>query len=314
MGSVRTVTGDVPSTGLGLVNSHAHLVVSFEAFDDDRYVDYLFTPEDTEPELRDFAAHGGGCLVELTPIGCGRDPEALRRLSEATGVLVVMGTGIYHEPFHQPEIADWDRETIADHFIREITVGIGDTGVRAGIIGEIGTYQGPITPREREVFLAAGHAAQHTGVAVSTHTYLGRNALEQIELLTSNGLDPSRVVIGHLDDISPVDMGLCREILAAGAIMQFDGIGCSYFSETLGAQMPTDEERTVHLVTLVEEGWGSRILVGSDICRRIHLRAQGGPGLRHLPGVYPETAGVTPDLIAAWLVDNPARLLSMVQA
>ena len=99
-----------------------------------------------------------------------------------------------------------------------------------------------MTEREKVVFRASALAALETGAAVSTHTYLGRNALDQIDVLTSQGLAPDRIVIGHLDDAEP-DLDLIREITARGAYAQLDGIGYEYYTETLGIQMTTDRVR-----------------------------------------------------------------------
>src|SRR5690606_12145890 len=118
-------------------------------------------------------------------------------LARRTGVHVVVGTGIYHQAFHPPWLADMSERDICEWFVREITEGMEGTGVRAGIIGEIGTYQNHMTEVERRVFRAAARAAKETGVAVTTHTYLGHLALEQIDVLTGAGLAPERIVIGH---------------------------------------------------------------------------------------------------------------------
>ena len=227
-GMIRTVLGDVPAEPWGITNAHAHLVVKADTtkppFDSTDQAELVMTLNDSLPELQEFGDAGGFCLVDLTPMGLGRDPEALVRASEETGVHVVMGTGIYHEPFHPDAIADLDDVAIAELLVKEVTEGVGDTGIRAGIIGEQGTYTGPMTDREAVVFRASAMAAVETGVAVTTHTYLGRNALDQIDVLTSQGLDPDRIVIGHLDDGEP-DLDLIREIINRGAWAQFDDIG-----------------------------------------------------------------------------------------
>ena len=169
-GLIRTVRGDVPAASWGLTNAHAHLSLGMEEQDHsawgetaERYSDHTISIEDTLPELRDYARAGGTCLVNLTPMGMGRDPTALARASEATGVHIVMGTGIYHEPFHPDRIAGLDELQIARIMIGEITEGVDGTGIRAGIIGEQGTYTGPMTEREATVFRASALAALETG-------------------------------------------------------------------------------------------------------------------------------------------------------
>ena len=320
-GLVRTVLGDVPATSWGLTNAHAHLSLGATETGDpawtetaERYRDHVLTVDDTLPEVADFARAGGTCLVDLTPIGMGRDPQGLLRASRETGVHVVMGTGIYHQPFHPDRITGLADVRIAELLIREITVGVGDSGIRAGIIGEMGTFEGPMTGRERAVFRASAMAALETGVAVSTHTYLGRNALDQIEVLTSQGLSPERIVIGHLDDTAP-DLDLIREIIARGAYAQFDTIGYEYYTETLGVQLATDRVRAGALRQLAEEGLIDRVIVASDLCRKRHLTINGGPGLAHLIAGFPKQArqeGVPAEVLERCMVTNPASILTVV--
>ena len=320
-GVIRTVLGDVAASPWGPTNSHAHLVLGVEEQEDadrrraaDLYADHTLSLDETLPELRSFAAAGGFCLIDLTPMGLGRNPDALVRASEETGVHIVMGAGIYHEPFHPDRIADLDEDRIAGMLVREITEGVDESGVRAGIIGEQGTYQGPMTQREKVVFRASALAALETGAAVSTHTYLGRNALDQIDVLTSQGLAPDRIVIGHLDDAEP-DLDLIREITARGAYAQLDGIGYEYYTETLGIQMTTDRVRARALRRLAEEGLADRIITASDFCRKRHLKVRGGPGLAHLLTGFrrlAEEEGVPAEVLDRCMITNPARLLEMV--
>ena len=320
-GSIRTVTGDVPASSWGLTNAHAHLALGTEEQSHpgweetaERYSDHTLSIEDTLPELAAYRRAGGSCLVDLTPMGMGRDPATLLRAAEETGVRVVMGAGIYHEPFHPDLISSLTDEQIARILVSEITDGVGDTGIRAGIIGEQGTFTGPMTDRERVVFRASAMAAIETGVAVSTHTYLGRNALEQIDVLTSQGLSPDRIAIGHLDDIEP-DLDLVRRIIERGAYAQFDTIGYEYFTETLGVQMATDRVRARALRQLADEGLTHRVILASDLCRKRHLTVNGGPGLPHLITGFRALAreeGVPTGVLDRCMVTNPANLLKMV--
>lgn len=320
-GFVRTVLGDLPASDWGLTNAHAHLSLRVQdqgdpAWDEtaERYEDHTLSVDDTLPELEDYAREGGTCLVDLTPMGMGRDPAGLVRVSSQTGVHIVMGTGIYHEPFHPGRIAGLSDRQIAEIMIEEITEGVKGTGIRAGIIGEQGTYMGPMTEREATVFRASAMAALETGAAVSTHTYLGRNALDQIDLLTSTGLAPERILIGHLDDTEP-DLDLCRKIIERGAYAQFDTIGYEYYTETLGVQMTTDRARARALRKLAEEGLAERVIVASDLCRKRHLTVNGGPGLAHLIVGFralAEEEGVPAQILDLCMISNPAKILTMV--
>ena len=317
-GMIRTVLGDIPAEPWGITNAHAHLVGKADTtkppFDSTDQAELVMTLNDSLPELQEFGDAGGFCLVELTPMGLGRDPEALVRASEETGVHVVMGTGIYHEPFHPDVIAGLDDVAIAEFLVKEITEGVGDTGIRAGIIGEQGTYTGPMTDREAVVFRASAMAAVETGVAVTTHTHLGRNALDQIDVLTSQGLDPDRIVIGHLDDTEP-DLDLIREIINRGAWAQFDTIGYEYYTETLGVQMTTDVVRAGKLRQLAEEELTDHVILGSDFGMQRHLQSRGGPGLVVMAEGFWTTAideGVPTEVLEQCMITNAAIVLAMV--
>ena len=317
-GIIRTVLGDIPAEPWGITNAHAHLVGKADAtkppFDSTDQAELVMTLNDSLPELQEFGDAGGFCLVDLTPMGLGRDPEALVRASEETGVHVVMGTGIYHEPFHPDAIADLDDVAIAELLVKEITEGVGDTGIRAGIIGEQGTYTGPMTDREAVVFRASAMAAVETGVAVTTHTYLGRNALDQIDVLTSQGLDPDRIVIGHLDDTEP-DLDLIREIINRGAWAQFDDIGYEYYTEVLQVQMTTDVVRAGKLRQLAEEELTDHVILGSDFGMQRHLQSRGGPGLVVMAEGFWTTAeaeGVPTEVLEQCMITNAATVLTMV--
>jgi phosphotriesterase-related protein len=283
-------------------------------FDSTDQAELVMTLNDSLPELQEFGDAGGFCLVDLTPMGLGRDPEALVRASEETGVHVVMGTGIYHEVHHPDAIADLDDVAIAELLVKEITEGVGDTGIRAGIIGEQGTYTGPMTDREAVVFRASAMAAVETGVAVTTHTHLGRNALDQIDVLTSQGLDPDRIVIGHLDDGEP-DLDLIREIINRGAWAQFDDIGYEYYTERLQVQMATDVVRAGKLRQLAEEELTDHVILGSDFGMQRHLQSRGGPGLVVMAEGFWTTAeaeGVPTEVLEQCMITNAATVLTMV--
>ena len=316
-GLIRTVLGDVSPEPWGITNAHAHLVggadTSKPPFDTTDASELIMTLDDSLPELQDFGRAGGFCLVDLTPAGMGRDPAALVRASEEAGMHIVMGAGIYHEAHHPESIATLGDTEIAEILVREITEGADGTGVRAGIIGEQGTFTGPMTVREKVVFRASAMAAIETGVAVTTHTHLGLNALDQIDVLVSQGLSPDRIVIGHLDDGEP-DLDLIREIIAQGAWAQFDDIGYEYYTERLKIQMTTDVVRARKLRQLAEEGLAGRVILASDFGMQRHLRANGGPGLVVLAEGFRRTAlevGVPEEVLDQCMITNPATVLTM---
>jgi predicted metal-dependent phosphotriesterase family hydrolase len=198
--SVMTVTGPVPADELGQVSMHEHLILDMElsprgfaaGFDD---------VELAIEEIRNLQAAGGRTLVEVTNRGLGRDVRKLRHIAEATGLNIVAATGFYTEPYYPPEVFEQTIPELAELMERELAHGIDDTGIRAGIIGELGTRRRHISPAEERVFRAAARAQRRTGVAVTTHTYWGGElALAQIRILVDEGVPPDRIIIGHLGD------------------------------------------------------------------------------------------------------------------
>jgi phosphotriesterase-related protein len=171
-----------------------------------------------------------------------------------------------------------------------------------------------MTDREAVVFRASAMAAVETGVAVTTHTHLGRNALDQIDVLTSQGLDPDRIVIGHLDDGEP-DLDLIREIINRGAWAQFDDIGYEYYTERLQVQMATDVVRAGKLRQLAEEELTDHVILGSDFGMQRHLQSRGGPGLVVMAEGFWTTAeaeGVPTEVLEQCMITNAATVLTMV--
>ncbi len=299
-----------------MTNCHAHIEVDIlNHHFDKRYEGFRLRFEDVIPELREYRAVGGFAICELTPMGLGRNPTRTLQVSKETEVMIVLGTGIYHEIFHPHEIVRMKSDQITEMFLRDINIGIENTGVKAGIIGELGTYTYEISKREKTVFIAAAQAAIESGLAISTHTHAGELAREQAVFLLSLGVKPKKIIIGHLDDKFPLrgEESLMRDLLSLGVWIQFDDIGFDYFSPTLGVQMPTDKARIELLSHLISDGFGDQILLGSDICKGSHLKAQGGPGFSHFAGSFYDAAlqfGISEGAMKIMLIDNPVVALS----
>jgi len=150
-------------------------------------------------ELALFRQAGGMTLVDVTVPGIGRDPAALARLSRATGVHIVMGTGFYTEPSLAPEYREMSVDAMAQALIRDVAEGVGATGIRAGIIGEI-ACNWPPAATELKAVRAAALAQQETGAAISLHPGRNREApFHLARLLRESGADLSRVIFCHTD-------------------------------------------------------------------------------------------------------------------
>jgi predicted metal-dependent phosphotriesterase family hydrolase len=297
-----TVRGPVPADRLGVVAMHEHLVC--DLFHVNRQPDFLMNDEATAgDELRRFKEAGGGTLVDLTTRDLRRDPAALRRISEAVDVHVVMGGGWYRQLTYPPSIDSRTVNDLADEMVRDVCEGADGSGIRSGILGEIGSDREYVSGQEERVFRAVGRAQRRTGVAVSTHTSFSPVGLQQLDILVEEGADPRRVVIGHCDTY--LDRAYHQAILERGAYVQFDGVGRA-------ANFP-DARRLKALVELIERGHAERLLLSSDVCRRSDWHAYGGVGydycLREFVPLL-KAADVPADVIQLLLVDNPRRVLA----
>lgn len=303
--TVRTVAGPLPVSSVrGPVLAHEHLVLDIDRTGNRAAVlDTGHLPA-VSAELADLRAEFGlGLVIELTCRGMGRDPRALARIAEESGVAVVAATGWYYEPFHPREIGTAPVEELTATLVREIDDGIGSTGVRPGVIGEIGSHGENPTDPERRVLVAAAHAALATGLSVATHAQLGRGGLAQLDLLTGAGLEPHRISIGHQDLMD--DPAAHTGIAASGAYVAFDTVGKENYQR--------DEVRLRLLLALLEAGHADRALLSCDISRHGYLESEGGQGYGHLFRTFlPQVraAGVDEDLIDLMTRRNPLRFLT----
>src|SRR6185295_12246813 len=308
---VQTVLGRVDPAELGWVLPHEHTAIALWHIAN-RW-DYWELRRD-EPviveELAAFRQAGGGALVDLTLDGVGRDPEWLAGLARATGLHIVMGSGWYRGA-HYPAETLVDRrsvESLADEIVRDATDGVGESGIRAGIIGEIGTDKPWISAQEERVHRAAARAARQTGLAITTHAVQSTVGLDQLSVFEAEGADLSRVVVGHADSNPSLDYQLA--IVERGASVEFDFLGMSFTAlERHG------EGRIVDILReLLSRGHAERILLSQDVCHDSQLRRYGGNGYTYLAETFLprlRAAGVSDAEIRTITVDNPRRLLTI---
>jgi predicted metal-dependent phosphotriesterase family hydrolase len=302
------VRGPVSPDALGVTLSHDHILSDAFTMYGEASADYGWILDEEDVAIRElgaFAEAGGGAIVDPTNIGLGRHPLALRRISEAAGVHVVMGAGWYREKVYPPEVDELGPDRLAGILVRELVEGVGETGVRAGFVGEIGTGRGSIRPAEERVFRAAARAYRATGCPIVTHTtHFGELALDQLDLLAEEGVPASSVIVSHLGDRAGIASVL--PIAERGAWLSVDNLGFA------GGYGPLDL-RTDNIVALCGAGFGDKILLGNDICRRDQLAAYGGPGYANIiQNVVPRLAarGLDETQIAMLTTANPARALA----
>ena len=285
---------------------------------------YILTDEQVAiAETSEYRNFGGNTIVELTSKGLRPDPLAMRRVSYATGLNVVMGTGWYTKRFYPDNMDQRTVEDMTEEIIGDITVGVGQTGIRAGIIGEVGVDGNPITPNEIKSIRAAARASRATGAAISFHRGgVGHEKLQVLGILGEEGADLSRTILGHSDEIAG-DLPLMKDLLEQGVYIQFDLLGrldipLSYrptspqsfvYGYALGALV------TEGIVNLIKAGYEDRILLSQDVGTKIQLKSYGGAGYSFLLETFLphlRALGVTEERVNKFMVDNPKRVLTFV--
>jgi len=309
---IQTVTGQIHKKDLGRILPHEHLLIDLSAlaakqdsgsphFHDklgisnrwrvygDPYTlldNAVMDSEETAfRELLALREEGCGTVVDVTTDEIGRDPAALKRLSEKSGVKIVMGCGFYIGAAHTAEFIKTTLKQAAARMIEDLTVGVNGTDIKAGVIGEIGT-SAIITEAEWKAVDAAAKASGETGRSVHVHTSLyERNGLAVAGGLIERGVKPSRICIDHID----VDLrrDYMIKLLDKGVYIEFDNFGKEFYipkraEGVLRGRFAYDLERVKMIKQLVRRGYIRQILITNDICLKSMLQSYGGNGYGHI--------------------------------
>ena len=266
-------------------------------------------------EVAKMVEAGGRSIVELTCGGLKPDPAGLAAVAARSGANIVMGCGYYVEEYQDPRNAERSVDDFAAEMIGQVQGGAWGTGIRAGIIGEIGC-QAPWTALERRVMRGALIAQRETGAALNVHP--GRHhdqPREVADFIAANGGDPARTIISHIDR-TIFDEGHLLRLADSGVVIEFDLFGQEHTYYGLSdIDMPNDGIRLKWLRTLIAHGHLERIVISHDICYRTRLTKFGGHGYGHIfRNVVPMMGkrGYSEDEIDAILVRNPRRLLTFI--
>ncbi len=351
-GRVMTVLGPIDPEELGITLMHEHLFADggcYNTVPDEaslrRLVDepvtfeklgsiarlwnvvrehtQMYSYEETVREVTAFKLAGGRSLVEATSIGIGRDPLAVARVSRATGLNVVMGGGYYVPSSYPSGLAAMSEDEVYDGLAREVTEGVGDTGIRSGIIGEVGVGgsmsqmagSGGELP-EAKVLRATARAQAATGAPLLIHPSPFRSSLEAVvETVIDAGATPGRVVFAHMD--VQTDVGVLEWLADIGFNVEYDAWGIEdgeiIDSVDPAIQLPNDTDRLGHLRRLIDAGHLERLVITQDVFLRFQLVSLGGKGYAHiLDNIVPRMRGrdFTEAEIDALLVGNPRRILT----
>ncbi len=306
-GKVLTVTGPIEADAMGITLPHEHLL-THHTFPEV----VLSDPDLAAEELVPFREAGGRTVVEVTSGGIKRDPGGLRTISEKSGVQIVMGAGYYKWRWH-PD--DMDRKTADDitrEIIEDIAVGVAGSGIRAGVIGEVGISE-TLQYNEEKSLVASAHAQLETGVAMNLHVHLidkadeERLRMEVLDILQHEGVDLNRVIVSHCE-ASPGAVDYHERIAQRGAYVEYDLFGMSVRQDPT---LPTYEQEIAGIGDLASRGFLDRILISHDVCYNDLLVKNGGWGYAHiLNHVVPRfrELGIRDAEIRTMMVDSPARL------
>ncbi len=303
---ISTVLGPISEQELGVVSPHEHIFIDMrncvdppsgdtelfyskltaenrgEVFSDPYAIldnALLEGEDDAVRELLDFKKWGGTTIVDCTQDEIGRDPEKLKKISQKTGVNIILGCGHYYHKAHFPYVKDASVEELADEMRKDILEGIRDTNIKAGLIGEIGT-SATVTDDEKKVLIAAGVVGAETGKAVHVHTDLyTENGLDIVDILIREGMNPQKICIDHVDVWLRPDY--IRRLLNLGVYIEFDNFGKEFYVSEK-RRFCYDLERIKLLKTLIDEGYKNQILISNDICLKTMWKKFGGTGYAHI--------------------------------
>ncbi len=268
-------------------------------------------------EAQNFALAGGGTIVDVTSRGIGRDPLGLARLARATGLNVVMGASYYVPLAHPSGTENKSDEDLYAETVSDVLNGVDGTGVRSGVIGEVGIVA-PIDDLQMRILKSAAAASIDTGCPLTIHPPLDdTGALEVMRILLDEGADAGSVVMGHLG-MAVVDRGALAELASTGCYLQYDHFGgfedsTFQYSGKGEALAQNDEDRIGTFEYLAALGAEDRLLASHDVCIQTHLRTYGGKGYDHMvSSIVPRMRrrGMSQELIDKIFVANPARALT----
>lgn len=316
--TVNTAGGSIDTADLGVTLMHEHVFVlttEIAVNYPERWGDGARREADAVARLDELKSRGVDTIVDLTVIGLGRDLPRIVRIAEQTDLNIVVATGLYtynDVPFcfslQGPGTELDGPETMTDMFVRDIEHGIADTGVKAAVL-KCATDKPGVTAGVDRVLRAVAQAHRRTGVPISTHTHAAsRRGLGQQRVFAEEGVDLSRVVIGHCGDTT--DIGYLEQLIANGSYIGMDRFGVDTFLSF--------EDRVNTVAKMCELGYADRMVLSHDAHCYFdwlpeQLVAAGLPNWHYLhihDDVIPalKQRGVTDEQLTTMLVDNPRRI------
>jgi phosphotriesterase-related protein len=313
---LNTARGEIDTASLGATLMHEHVfVLSPEIHDNfpEVWGDEATREADAVTRLNELKSRGVDSIVDLTVIGLGRYIPRIARIAAQTDLNIVVATGVYTYNdvpmyFHFSGPGTPLGEPMVEMFVNDIEKGIAGTGVKAAIL-KCATDEPGVTPGVERVLRAVAQAHRQTGVPISTHTHAAtKRGLEQQAIFAEEGVDLSRVVIGHSGDST--DLGYLEELIAAGSYIGMDRFGVDVYLGT--------EERVNTVAQMCERGHADKMVLSHDAsCYMDWLPEEMVPVVMpnwHYLHIHNDVIpalkerGVTDEQLTTMLVDNPRRI------
>jgi len=320
MEKVPTVARDIDASALGATLMHEHIFVLSPEINQNRpetWGDEDSRIQDAIRRLQALKSSGIDSLVDMTVLGLGRYIPRIRRIASRVDVNILVATGIYvcddlpafyqfrnsYSPSDSPQM-------MMDMFVRDIRDGIAGTGVRAAVLKCATDVRG-MTPAAEQCFRAVARAHRITGAPISTHSHAGsRGGLEQQRIFMEEGVDLSRVIIGHSGDST--DLGYLEELIQNGSCLGMDRFGIDLILSF--------EKRVDTVARLCEKGYADRMVLSHDAAcymdwfpeNQLQKSAPNWHFLHICNDVLPalKTRGVTDSQIHTMMVENPRLIFS----
>ncbi|HDQ04449.1 MAG TPA: phosphotriesterase-related protein [Deltaproteobacteria bacterium] len=323
MTKINTVLGQIASEELGLTLAHEHIVAAYPGWE----CDPLAKPYNLEKiagaclkNLEPVKQFGVKAIIDGTPVDLSRNVDVMKDVSEKLQIHIVCATGryteaegkwIYFKRRESVKIGDMQTE-IYEGIMQEINHGIGQTGIKPGVI-KVGTGLNRITSCENATLMAAARASRETGIPITTHTEDGTMGPEQADILISEGAAPDKIMIGHMCGNASVDYHL--DVLKRGVFIALDRFGIE--------MKMTDQTRVATLISLLKKGYANRIMISHDCMAAVYGRGGRMPMEEAIKfknwsftniftNILPalKKAGISDEQIKTMMVDNPRRFLS----
>lgn len=339
MKEAMSVLGAIKAEDLGLTLSHEHLFINLSCLwhepIDPRRAFLVDAPVEAETrgllmsdpyhcranlvlddedlavlELLRFKDIGGRTILDLSTQSIGPFPEKLKKVAEKTGVNIIAGTGFYTKRAHPGHVATASVDQLAREMIDDLTVGFKKSGIKAGLIGEIGSSS-PLHSDELKVLKAAAIAHKETGVGINIHLAIfAREGHNVLDIFESASVPLNKICLSHVDESADPEYQL--SLARRGCFVEFDCFGSEVYFDEDQLREPSDAERVEALIALVVAGFEDQILVSQDVCTRMQLRQFGGMGYDHfLRTIVPRLLhrGIEQSVLDKFLIHNPRRFL-----